>query len=428
LPFRALTLLLAAGLLAGVLHAQSQAPRPAPAPVTQTGPSTPTIRVATDLVSLDVTVRDAKGQFVADLKPSDFTVLEDGVPQEISSFVMIHGGRPYNQKAPPTVAAQEGVFLPASKPTSDASGRIFVIFIDDNHLDFRVTPKTRELLGKMLKNLIHEGDMFGIATTGPSSITQQLTYDRQILDSAIARITGNALKPSDIYQQQFGSQGPMEVRHRAAVTFEVANDLMKNLEKVTNKKKAVIWLSSGYDFNPFTRTRFNSAVEKIAGGNQDDDALKTARDQLTFDPFEITGESQLMLNEADLVNDIVALTSAAKRANAVIYPIDPRGLIAGQDVDDTIDPTDFNDWVRQSQTTLREIGESTGGFAIVNQNDFDKGLKRIDNETSDYYLVGFYSTNPDPTKRSRKIEIKARDGLKVEHRSSYELPLARKKK
>ena len=193
LPFRALTLLLAAGLLAGVLHAQSQAPRPAPAPVTQTGPSTPTIRVATDLVSLDVTVRDAKGQFVADLKPSDFTVLEDGVPQEISSFVMIHGGRPYNQKAPPTVAAQEGVFLPASKPTSDASGRIFVIFIDDNHLDFRVTPKTRELLGKMLKNLIHEGDMFGIATTGPSSITQQLTYDRQILDSAIARTSSTGV-------------------------------------------------------------------------------------------------------------------------------------------------------------------------------------------------------------------------------------------
>jgi VWFA-related protein len=423
-----LTLLLAAGVVASSgLHAQAPARRPAPLPP-PAGQSTPTIRVSTDLVSLDVVVRDEKGQFVTDLKPSDMTVYEDGVKQEVMSFVMVHGGRSYNQKAPPPAATQEGVFLPQSRPTSDASGRVFVLFIDDLHLDFRVTPKTREILGKTLKNLIHEGDMFGIATTGKSGITQQLTYDRQILDSAISRITGEALKPSEILQQQNSSQGPMEVRHNASVTFEVANELMKNLEKVQNKRKAVLWFSSGYDFNPFTRTRFNTEVEQLARGNQDDDALKTARQQLTFDPFEISRESQLMLSEADLTNELVVLTSAAKRANAVIYPIDPRGLVAGQDVDETIDPTDFQDHLRQTQTTLREIGETTGGFAIVNQNDFDKGLKRIDAETSDYYLVGFYSSNPDPTKRSRNIQVKVRDGLTVVHRSSYELkPISRKK-
>jgi len=133
-----------------------------------------------------------------------------------------------------------------------------------------------------------------------------------------------------------------------------------------------------------------------------------------------------MLNQADLIAEEVTLINAAKRANAAIYTIDPRGLIAGQDVDETIDQTDFNDWVRQSQTTLRELAEGTGGFPIVNQNDFDKGLKRIDSETSDYYLVGFYSSNPDPTKRNRKIEVKTRDGLNVIHRSAYSLrPLRR---
>ena len=63
---------------------------------------------------------------------------------------------------------------------------------------------------------------------------------------------------------------------------------------------------------------------------------------------------------------------------------------------------DFNDYVRETQTTLRVLAEETGGFAIVNQNDFDKGLKRIDAETSDYYLIGFYSNNPDPLKRNRQ--------------------------
>ena len=40
------------------------------------------------------------------------------------------------------------------------------------------------------------------------------------------------------------------------------------------------------------------------------------------------------------------------------------------------------------------LAQETGGIAMVNQNNFEKGLKRIDAETSDYYVVGYYSTNP----------------------------------
>ena len=43
------------------------------------------------------------------------------------------------------------------------------------------------------------------------------------------------------------------------------------------------------------------------------------------------------------------------------------------------------------------LAEETGGIAVVNKNDFDKALKRIDAETSDYYVLGYYSSNPDPT-------------------------------
>ena len=68
------------------------------------------------------------------------------------------------------------------------------------------------------------------------------------------------------------------------------------------------------------------------------------------------------------------------------------------------------------------LADETGGIAIVNQNNFDKGLKRIDAETSDYYVVGYYSSNPDPLKRTRKIEVKVkREGLNVWSRTSYTL-------
>ena len=68
------------------------------------------------------------------------------------------------------------------------------------------------------------------------------------------------------------------------------------------------------------------------------------------------------------------------------------------------------------------LAEQTGGIAVVNQNDFDRALKRIDAETSDYYVLGYYSTNPDPLKRTRRIEVKTvRNGVQVWSRTSYTL-------
>ena len=54
------------------------------------------------------------------------------------------------------------------------------------------------------------------------------------------------------------------------------------------------------------------------------------------------------------------------------------------------------------------LAEATGGFAVVNDNDFDEALKRIDAETSDYYILGYYASNPDPKHRNRRVEVKTR--------------------
>jgi hypothetical protein len=69
--------------------------------------------------------------------------------------------------------------LPPSRPTNDASGRIFVIVLDDLHIQFDQTARVRALAHKMLNLLIHEGDLFTIVSTGTSSIAEPLTYDRQ---------------------------------------------------------------------------------------------------------------------------------------------------------------------------------------------------------------------------------------------------------
>ena len=107
----------------------------------------------------------------------------------------MHGGRITNLAAPPPPPVQEGIILPPTRPTTDASGRIFLIFVDDLHLDFRNTGRIRELFKKIAKDLIHDGDMFGIVSTGPSSLAIDLTYDRKRLDQAIEQDLGRRPEP-----------------------------------------------------------------------------------------------------------------------------------------------------------------------------------------------------------------------------------------
>jgi len=123
------------------------------------------------------------------------------------------------------------------------------------------------------------------------------------------------------------------------------------------------------------------------------------------------------------VRELAELTRAANRANATFYTIDPRGLVAGQDLDEEVSTQDWNNYLRETQNSLRVLAEQTGGIAVVNQNDFSKALKIIDAQTSDYYVLGYYSNNPDPLKRTRKLDVKIlnRQGVNAWFRSSYTL-------
>jgi VWFA-related protein len=393
--------------------APAQPPAQPAVPAPTQGQGSPDFRVAIDLVTTDVIVRDGNDTFIADITKDEFEVYEDGVLQTMASMTLVHGGRVLNLQAPPPPPPQEGIILPTSRPRNDAAGRIFLIIVDDLHLDFRNTGRIRDLFKRISRSLVHEGDMFGIVSTGPSSLAIDLTYDRKVLDESIKKITGNGLKPSDVIQGQDGPDGPSEVRYRAHVAFSTARDIVTQLERITNRRKAVIWVSNGFDFNPFAESRLGE--DPTFGGRMG----QTREEGRQFNQQFNQGAQ---FADADLARELADLTRSANRANATFYTIDPRGLVAGADLDEQLDPMEFQQYVRKTQDSLRVLADETGGIAIVNQNNFDKGLKRIDAETSDYYVVGYYSSNPDPLKRTRKIEVKVkRDGLNVWSRTSYTL-------
>jgi len=411
---------LAAGLSA-------QAPNTPQRPIQ--APDGDVFRVTVDAVTTDVIVKDDRGQFVADLSKNDFEVFEDGVKQEITSMTMSHGGRVTNVLEAPPMAAPEGIILPPMRRVNDTSGRIFLFFVDDLHMQFQSSGRVRELFKKIGRTLLHDGDLFGIVSSGPSSIAIDMTYDRNRLEDAIKKIAGDGLKPSEIINGASGTGGPTELRHRAHVAFSTMAEGLRNLEKVNNRRKALVWVSEGYDFNPFQDSRLGlrdpsspflqNQAAQFANGLDTGDGTTSNR---ANDPMVNQQKQSETFSDADLAGELGEITRSANRANTTIYTIDPRGLIAGSDIDEQVEPTEWNRFVRKTQDSMRVLAEETGGLAVVNQNDFDKALKRIDAESSDYYILGYYSNNPDPTKRRRKIEVKVkREAMNVTARTEYVL-------
>ncbi len=323
-------------------------------------------------------MRDEKGNFIPDLKKEEFEVYEDGVKQDISSMTVVTGGRVTNVLAPPPPPPPEGIILPPSRPKTDVSGRIFLFFVDDLHLQFHNTGRVRELFKKISKELVHDGDMFGIVSSGPSSIAIDMTYDKSRLDEAIKKIAGNELKPTDIINGPSGAEGPSEVRYRAHVAFSTVNDLLNNLNSVHNRRKALIYVSDGYDFNPFQDARLglmdpNSpfAQNEFAPHREPGSRLRGQR-RPRPDPFTQQQKQSETFADADLARELGELTRQANRSNVTMYTIDPRGLVGMGDIDEQVDPQQWNEYVRKSQDSLRVIAEETGGIAVVNQNDFSR--------------------------------------------------------
>jgi VWFA-related protein len=389
-----------------------------------------------DYVTTDVIVKDGNGQFVPNLRPEDFRVLEDGVPQTITHFEPIIGGRAMGDLTPAAVRPRtEGLILPKSRPRTDVSGRIFIIFIDDMHLQPSDSIRARKVLEQIRDEVIHDNDLIGLVSTGFSSISTDLTYDfnRRRFNEAIKKLMGSADTPQEILAMPESSEGLSKLRYNANVAFRTAYDILGQASQITDRRKSFIYVSSGYSFNPFKDSRYKQIKEQYewmtATGDPEpsdpDNPGSRPTETPWQNPFESSGQQ---FAEGDLVAQIAELTRAARRANVVFYTVDPRGLDAGPTLNNTLGVGEWREWITTTVSSLQVLAEETGGFAIVNTNDFRRGLQRIDAETSDYYIIGYNSTNPDPLRVRRVVAIMvpAREDLNLQYKGEYTLDRSRR--
>lgn len=432
---RMLPLLIMLAVASVILSAQQ---RPPATQKPQTPPQqAPKFRSATDVVSTDVHVNDSSGRFIPDLTIKDFEVREDGILQTITNFVVSVGGRAMTEVVKADEPVREGLVLPPSSKPVATTGRIFIIFIDDLHLQPLDTTKAKQVLKQIRDNLLHEDDLVGIVSSGFSSISFDLNPDTNHarMNQAIDKLIGAGKTPKEIIESTQTSEGPSGLRADAYTAFKLADEILSQAERVSNRRKAFIYVSSGYDFNPFTEARYQAIQDLYGQPQQTVDQGKppdSTTDPLTQmanagvnssgvyrNPFEMNG---LQFSQADLDMALGELVRHARRANVVFYPIDPRGLDAGPDMGQPISMEEWHQFINNSLGTLDTIAGETGGKCICRTNDFKRPLQIVDNEMSDYYIIGYESNNPDPFKKNRRIQIKVnRPGVQLVYKDWYSI-------
>ena len=384
----------AAALSTGVLWAQ-QAAAPAPAAPQEATP--PVIfRVEVDYVEADVYVVDAQNNPVNDLKADEFEVIEDGKPQKVTSFSLVNipierAERPLFATAPVEQDVQ----------TNDhTEGRIYLIVLDDVHTEFSRTPRVKAAMRRFFERSFGTNDLAAIVFTGRSNGSQDFTNNPRLLMAAVDKFVGRKLPSATINKLEGVRVSPetgglqvgddkdmLERSFNARNAMGTVRKLAEFMANVRGRRKALLLVGEGVDFD------INEAVG-LAGSTA----------------------SAVLLDTHDAI-------ASASRGNVSIYAIDPRGLTTGSEDLITQSSTfpeqgaglqSLQNELRLSQDSLRVLAANTGGFAVLNRNDFNTAFDRIVQENSQYYLLGYYSTNSRRDGRYRKIQVRVkRPGLRV---------------
>src|SRR5262249_44108685 len=146
-------------------------------------------RVESQLVLVNVVARDKSGKPVTDLKREDFTVLEDGKPQKISSFDFENlDSKPLSAAGPsqqtvdskPAAPAQSRPLLTRKDAEEALSNkRVIVLFFDLGSMDADQTQRAVDAAKKYVETKMTRADMIAIVSLASSlRLDQDFTNDQ----------------------------------------------------------------------------------------------------------------------------------------------------------------------------------------------------------------------------------------------------------
>jgi VWFA-related protein len=363
-------------------------------------------RVEVTLVEIDAVVTDAAGRTIRDLRLEDFEILEDGTPQTIDrlSFVDIP-----IERAEARAPGQPPAAADVRSNRQRFEGRLYVLLLDDLHTATLRSDRVKAAARRFVEEHLQPGDLAAVVHVGrPGADSQDFTMDGGRLLASIDRFAGRKLRAEtlnrvDEYNREllFTGRVPEATAdpdegaraHNARTVFDTIALIAERVAPARGRRKTLLWFGEGVEYDMFD----------VLGRGQASAVLESSR----------------------------AAVSAANRANLAIYGVDVRGLggLGGEAVQlssPAEDPTrrlgasGLNQELFRSQDNLRSASNSTGGFAVVNTDEVARAFERVVEESSAYYVLGYYPAGERRDGTFRRVEVRVdRPGVRVRARRGY---------
>jgi VWFA-related protein len=423
--------IVAATFLIWLLAAYAQQPPVPRTPIVQT-PNAPLQKAAykfeaeAQLVVLNVSAKDKSGKPIENLKASDFTVTEDGKPQQVKIFEYQRleedalppepeppkpaKGAPPPPPPPPTVAPAVQTTITPARPgeIKYKDKRLLVLYFDFQGMPPDDQVRVQKNALKFLNTNMTPSDLVALMTyAGELKVLQDFTEDRDAVEAIINKLViGQASEMGDVVQDD------------------------------SSEDTGAAYVADDTEFNIFNTDRQLSALEDAVK------MLATLPEKKALVYFGSGVTRNGINNDAQMR----ATINAALRSNVSFYPVDARGLVATSPVGNANvgaaggNATGVGGGSRGSggnfsgsavasrasnfqgtQDSLYALANDTGGKLFVDSNDLAAGIVQAQKDISSYYILGYYTTNAalDGKFRRIKVTVNGTQVAKLDYRTGY---------
>ncbi|HEV2132666.1 MAG TPA: VWA domain-containing protein [Terracidiphilus sp.] len=366
-----------------------------------------TLQVQSQLVVEAVTATDKQGNFIHGLTAKDFAVTEDGVPQTARIFHFEDLAK-QSQTMPVKTAKEENITLynrlarEQIAPESPENPR----YQDHRLLAFYFDMTT-----------MPPEDQLRALTAAESFIRTKMTTADLI---ALLRYQGGSV---DILQDFTADRDRLLSILETMIVGEGQNS-MENTDDASSADTGAAFGQDDSEFNIFNTDRQLSALETAAK------MLGRVNEKKSLLYFA----SGLRLNGIDNQAQFHATVDAAIKAGVTFWPIDSRGLVAEAPLGDATQGSPGSSGIytgaaaqatssnfQHSQDTLFALAGDSGGKAFLDNNDLSLGIVHAQQAVSDYYIIGYYTTNTAKNGHFRRVKISLTQdlGAKLSYREGY---------
>jgi VWFA-related protein len=377
----------------------------------QERPTPQTFAVGTELVLVDFVVTDKGDRPVKGLSAKDFVVKEDGKERPIVSF------EAFASDASPAPAARGAA--PESSPRTAPllPNASTVVLVDDGQLSPQQAARLRPALKALLGRVAEPGGVLNLVAPGSRlSVAGPLPASAGDIAAAVDRIVGLRVEEH--------SNFPMA----DAEALDIARGELPPLARVAARFVALNPELTPAGANDFARDLANKiAHDARARRNVMYDAVLLCLDWLGGRP----GRHSLIVVSAGFAQDpddskYYEVATRSLRANAPIHFLDARGIQGigiykgaetGAPLGRNADEGPFGSW--DAAQGSMALADETGGIVLSNSNDIEKGLGRLLDTMTTYYVLAYHPpTHEKAGYRKIKVEVRTK-GLNVRARRGY---------